>query len=114
MDNRSKIISMIGMANKAKKIVSGEESVRSSIRMKKVKLVIVTEDASYNTKKRFSYCAHYYNIPYCFYLNKDEMAKSIGGKIRSVIGVIDENFSNQIKKLIDSTLETKTGGELFE
>ena len=42
------------------------------------------------------------------------MAKSIGGKIRSVIGVIDENFSNQIKKLIDSTLETKTGGELFE
>lgn len=92
------------MANKAQKIVSGEDSVRSSIRTKKVKLVIIVEDASYNTKKRFSCCAHYYNIPYCFYLNKDEMAKSIGGKIRSVIGVVDEGFSSQIKKLIDDAL----------
>ena len=53
MDNKSKIVSTIGMANRAGKIVSGQDSVRNSIRRKKVKLIIIAEDASDNTKKRF-------------------------------------------------------------
>lgn len=95
---------MIGMANKAQKIVSGEDSVRQSIREKKVKLIIIAEDASDNTKKRFSNCANYYKVPYYIYLSKDELSISLGGRIRSVIGIADNNFSIYLEKLICKVL----------
>ena len=104
MDNRSKVISMIGMANRAQKVISGEESLRQSIREKKVKLIIIAEDASFNTKKRFSNCANYYGIPYYVYLSKDEFSISLGGRIRSVIGIADDNFTAYLEKLICETV----------
>lgn len=100
MDNKSKIISMIGMANKAQKVISGEDSLRKAIREKKVKLIIIAEDASDNTKKRFSNCANYYGVPYYVYLSKDEFSISLGERIRSVIGIADNNFSIYLEKLI--------------
>lgn len=95
---------MIGLAYKAKKVISGESLVRNSIRNGKVKAVIITEDASLNTRKRFSHSAHYYDVPYYLYFNKDELSTSIGGKMRSVIGIIDQGFATEIQKLIDNTL----------
>ncbi len=114
MDNKSKIVSTIGMANRAGKIVSGQDSVRNSIRRKKVKLIIIAEDASDNTKKRFLNCANHYGIPSYVCMTKYDFSRSLKGKIRSVIGVADLNFSLYLERLIHDTLQSKTGGELFE
>lgn len=51
MEHRKKLLSMIGMAYKAGKIISGEDPVRKAIRKNSVKLLIIAEDASDNTKK---------------------------------------------------------------
>lgn len=114
MSDNIKIASIIGMANKANKIVSGEEILRKSIREKKVKLIIIAKDASDNTKKRFSNSASYYDIPYYTVLTKYDFSKSLGWKNRSVIGITDSNFANTLEKLICEVLQLKTGGELFE
>ena len=48
-----KIFNLIGLATRARKIISGEE-LMDAIRKKKVSLVIVASDASENTRKRYS------------------------------------------------------------
>lgn len=91
---------MIGMAYKAKKVISGEEILRKSIKENKVKLIIIAEDAADNTKKRFINSATHYNLPYYIYLTMDDFGKCLGWKSRAVIGITDTNFSDVLGKLI--------------
>lgn len=114
------IYSLLGMANRAKKIVSGEEIVRNSIRKGEVLLLIISEDASNNTKKRFINTSTYYNVTYVFLGEKNNLGNSIGKSERAVIGITDKGFSDKILKMVDAVIESKTdsvknaGGELFE
>ena len=48
-----KISSYIGFAMKSGKLVSGEFSVEKAVKEGKARVVIVAEDASENTKKKF-------------------------------------------------------------
>ena len=48
-----KVLSYLGLATKAGKIQSGEFSTEKSVKCGKAALVIVAEDASDNTKKKF-------------------------------------------------------------
>ena len=49
---KAKVLSYIGLATRARKSVSGEFSVENSVRKGKAKLVVVSEEASENTKKK--------------------------------------------------------------
>lgn len=49
----NRVLSLIGLATKAGKTVSGEFSTEKSVKTGKGLLVIVAEDASENTKKKF-------------------------------------------------------------
>ena len=51
--NEDKIYSFLGLATRAGKIVSGDDSTLLELKRGNVKLVIVAEDASDNTKKLF-------------------------------------------------------------
>jgi ribosomal protein L7Ae-like RNA K-turn-binding protein len=108
------------MANRAGKLVSGEDAVRNAIRQKKAKLAIISTDASDNTKKRFNNSAAYYNVPCILWGEKQLLGKCIGKSERSVIGIVDINFCNNITKLIGHAYsqpyveEQNAGGESFE
>ena len=108
--------SMIGLANKAGKLVSGEDAVRNSIRSGKVKLAILAEDASANTKKRFTNSAAFYNIALVTWGLKEELGNCIGKSQRSIIGIIDENFSKSVKEKLEAevTKKERPGGDLLE
>lgn len=112
----NKVYSMISLANKAGKLVTGEDSVRNSIRGGRMKLIIVSEDASGNTKKRIGNSSAFYNVPCIIWGMKDEFGNCIGKSARSVLGITDENFSNGIRdKLIDEVRKKeKPGGGFIE
>ena len=112
----NKAYSLISLANKAGKLVTGEDAVRNSIRSGKVKLAIVAEDASDNTKKRFSNSAAYYKTSFIIWGLKDEFGSCIGKSGRSVLGITDENFSRSFKeKLVAEGINNeKPGGDLLE
>ena len=112
----NKAYSMISLANKAGKLVTGEDAVRNSIRSSKVKLAIVAEDASDNTKKRFRNSAAFYKVAFIIWGLKDEFGSCIGKSERTVLGITDENFSQSLKeKLVaEGTKNEKPGGELLE
>ncbi len=53
MENRQKILNMIGLAQKAGKVASGEFSTEKAVKTGKAYTVIVADDSSDNTKKMY-------------------------------------------------------------
>ncbi|MCM1495440.1 MAG: ribosomal L7Ae/L30e/S12e/Gadd45 family protein [Bacteroides sp.] len=96
-----RVFSLLGLATKAGKVVSGEFSTEKAIKSGKAFLVIVAEDASANTKKAFSDSCSYYQVPIAIYGTKETLGHGIGKQMRASVAVIDANFGREIAKKIE-------------
>ena len=65
-----RVLSMLGIAAKAGNVVSGEFSTEKAIKTGTACLVIVSEEASDNTNKHFTYMTSFYEVPCYFYGDK--------------------------------------------
>lgn len=63
MTDKNKVFSMIGLATRARKVVSGEFSTEKSVKSGRSHMVIVSEEASDNTKKMFTNMCTHYKVP---------------------------------------------------
>lgn len=97
---KDKVLSLIGLATKAGKIVSGEFSVEKAIKSGKAYLVILAEDASDNSKKKFRNMCEYRNVPLYYYSDKDNLGWAMGKQFRVSIACLDEGFAKTIIKQI--------------
>lgn len=93
--------SLIGLAFRAGKIVSGEEGVLSAIRGKKAKLVIVAGDASARTKKTWQDKCAFYEVPLRVVADRNEIGAALGKAHRVVVAVNDKGFSEKLMTLLD-------------
>lgn len=91
---------MIGIARKAGRVAAGEFSTEKAIKEGKADLVILSEDASENTSKKFHDKASYRGIPVCTFLPKAELGRCIGLGERSVIAITDRSLAEEIRGLI--------------
>ena len=71
MKNNNKVLSLLGLATKAGKVASGEFSTEKSVKTGKGFLVLVADDASQNTKKKFQNMCDFYEVPIYFIANKE-------------------------------------------
>ena len=60
--NKQKVSNLLGLAQRARKIVSGEEMVVKAIQDQKAKLVFLAHDASPNLTKKIQDKSHYYQV----------------------------------------------------
>ena len=95
-----KIVSLLSMAQRANKIVSGGFAVEKELAGKKAKLLIVAEDASEETKKSYTNMALRYKIPMYHVLTKEELGECLGKNFRASAVLLDAGFSKALKKLI--------------
>lgn len=95
---QDKILSMLGLAAKAGKIVSGEFSTEKAVKSKQAFLVLVSTEASENTKKMFRNMCDYYIFPYYIFSDKETLGHKIGKEIRTSVAVKDEGMAKEIKK----------------
>ncbi|MGP4080187.1 YlxQ family RNA-binding protein [Pseudalkalibacillus sp. R45] len=93
--------SLLGLANRAGKCVSGEELVVKEIRQQRAKMILLAEDASANTRKKLIDKCSYYQVPYYIVPNRYELGNAIGKEQRVTVAVIDNGFAEKLKKLID-------------
>lgn len=109
----NKIYSMIGLAEKAGKVESGEFSTEKAIKGRKAHLVILASDASENTRKHFSDMCAYRNIRLCVYGSKEELGHALGKEMRANLAITDKGFADSIWKRIEESesLELRTEGE---
>lgn len=103
----NKILSLVGLATKAGKTVSGEFSVEKSVKSKKSFLVLVAGDASENTKKKFRNMCEFYEVPLYFLSDKESLGRAMGKEFRASLAVQDENFAKAIEKAFDALTDTK-------
>lgn len=101
MNRDKKILSLLGLARRAGKVVSGEFSVETAIRDGSARLVIVAEDASANTHKLFSDKCSYYHVPRKVFGTKNILGTTLGKEERASVAVKDEGFAANLLKLID-------------
>ncbi|MBP3338121.1 MAG: ribosomal L7Ae/L30e/S12e/Gadd45 family protein [Lachnospiraceae bacterium] len=104
MKSNDRAMSMMSMAAKAGKIVSGEFMVEKTVKEGKVYLVIVSEEASANTVKKFSNMCFFYKVPMYIYGTKDSLGHNIGREARASVAVTDEGFANSIVKNLPDTV----------
>ena len=97
----NKIINLLGLATRARNIVSGDNAVENALKLNKVKMLIISEEASDKTKKNYKFYANKYNIPIIFMGKIDELSNAIGEKNRAIIGIKDINIVKGIEKIID-------------
>lgn len=96
-----KVLSLIGLAERSRNVVSGEFSTDKAIKEYKAKLVIAGIDASDNTKKAFRNSCNYYKVPYYEYSTKEELGHGMGKELRAVLAITDEGFAKSIMKLLN-------------
>lgn len=97
MSNNLDILNYLGLIKRARRLVTGESALKA-IQSKEAKFVIIAENASDNTKKKFSDKCIYYQIDYQIWGHSDELSHAIGSHNRMVIAVVDKGFASKLKE----------------
>ena len=97
-----RVLGMLGLAMRAGKVVIGTEQTIISLQKGKVKMVLVSGNASDGTKKKISSKCEFYKtrleeLP----IDTDELGRLLGKTYTpAIVGITDENFTNAIIKII--------------
>jgi ribosomal protein L7Ae-like RNA K-turn-binding protein len=94
-------MSLLGLANRARKIISGEELSVKEIRSGKARLVLLSADASENTKKKITDKCRSYEVPIKFVEDRYLLGQAIGKEARVVVAVMDDGFAKKLITLLD-------------
>ena len=95
MENRKKVLNLLGLATRAGKTASGEFMTEKAIKSGKAYLVIVSEEASENS------CA-YYKVPVYQFGMKEELGHAMGKEMRASLAVLDSGFAKALREKLDN------------
>lgn len=96
-----KALQMLGLAQRAGAIKSGEFMTENSVKDGSAYLVIVAGDASDNTRKQFLNMCDFYKVPVRFYSDKETLGHCIGKEFRASLAVTNEGLAAKILSIID-------------
>ena len=106
-----RVLSMLGIAAKAGKVVSGEFATENAVKAAKAFLVVIAADASENTAKKFRDMTDFYRVPLVVYGTKESLGGCIGKDYRSSLAVTDEKLAQAVTNKIEQTEAFAAGVE---
>lgn len=92
------IASLLGLAQKAGKVISGDNTCRAKFKF--IKLIILSEDCSDKTKEFFQYHCAKAQKPILTIGKRIELGIALGKSPRTVVGITDSNFARRIVNLV--------------
>ena len=96
---KEKILNLLGMAQKARRLVVGD-AAKAAVDGGKAKIVIIANDASPRTVDKVIHAANDKDIRVKICFTKEELAKAVGKDgLTAVIAVTDEGFARSLEKL---------------
>lgn len=93
-----KIYSYIGLAQKAGKLAAGEFLTEKAIKEGKAELILLAEEASANTRKKFIDSGTYYSVPVYLLGSKEKLGHAMGKEFRASAAVLDKGLAAAIMK----------------
>lgn len=97
-----KIFNLLSMAQRANKVVSGELAVEKFVQSGRAKLLLVANDVSDATRKKYTNMANFYQVNLINILSKQMLGECIGKNYRAAIALDDDGFIKALLKLIDT------------
>lgn len=98
--NQQKLFNLLGLAQRAGKVASGETAVENMIRSGKAKLVLVAGDAAAAAKKSYGDMAAFYNVKVFEISDKITLGNCIGKNARVAVALSDAGFVEAMVKLL--------------
>ena len=98
--NKQKISNLLGLAQRAGKLISEEELVIKAIQEEKAQLVFLANDAASNLTKKVTDKGHYYEVQVSTVFSTLELSTAIG-RSRKVAAVTDAGFSKKMRSLME-------------
>ena len=95
---KRRILSLLGLARQAGKIISGESQTEVMLKKRKGHLLICAEDAP-GVQKKYEQWASDLKIPVIVFGTKQELGIALGLSPRAVVLVNDEGFARAILKV---------------
>ncbi len=99
--NKEKILGVIGLAYRAKKIVTGEESSLKLIKGNAAKMVFLASDTAHSTTKRVTDKCKYYQVLLINSFTTEELSKAVGRENIKVLGLSCPNFYQLISNYLE-------------
>lgn len=91
---------LLGLAYRARKVVSGEETVLAAVRQGDACLVIISSDASDRTQKTISDKCRHYGIPLKSAADRRTLGNAIGKEARVTLAVTDPGFGKKLNEYL--------------
>lgn len=95
-----KIFSLLGLAARGRNVESGEFMTERAVKDGSASLVVVSSEASENTKKLFSQKCGFYGVPCYLFGTKEELGHAIGRQFRASLAVTDKGLAKEIGKYL--------------
>ena len=102
--DENKALSMLSIAVKAGKLVSGGFMCEKAIQEGDACLIIIAEDAAKNTRKKFIDKCTYYQVPYVIFGNSNVLGNRIGKESRMTLAVTDMGLAKQVAGKLDISM----------
>ena len=99
--NNEKFFRMLGLAARMRAIAFGEGAVKDSIKSGKAQLVIVADDASDNTKKKFRNSCEFYSIRMTEHSDKLTLGRYTGREFAVVLAVMNQGIAEELQKCLE-------------
>ena len=108
---QDKLLRLLGLAQRAGKIKSGNFAADESVKKGACCLLLVSSDTSEASKKKARNMCAYYDTPYREYSDKEALGHAIGKEMRSVVAIEAAGFAGKILAILEST-ESKGGSAI--
>ena len=97
-----RLYALLGLAQKAGKIESGEFCCENAVKSGKVKLMILSAESSDNTRKKFTDMCSWRKIPCMICGDHEHLGRSVGKEFRACVCVTDQGFADAMIKILEA------------
>ncbi|ERK60154.1 ribosomal protein L7Ae [Gemella bergeri ATCC 700627] len=96
----NKVFNLLGLMQRAGKLVTGEDLIVKNLKNKKIKLLIIAKDCGANTKKKLEDKSNFYKIENVTFSTVEQISAAIGRDNRVAVGITDDGFIKKFKQLL--------------
>lgn len=97
-----KFFRMLGLATRMRGVAFGEGAVKDCIKRGEAKLVIVAEDASDNTKKKFRNSCEFYSATMVECSDRFALGNATGREMAVVLAVTNQGVAEEMQRCIEN------------
>ena len=99
--NESRIYGLLGLCQKAGRLLSGDMQIRDGLKKKKGCLFLIAADSSEQTRKTYIGMAEAIRIPWLIIGSKEELGRAIGKGQRTAVLITDAGFAKAVRTRIE-------------